>query len=144
MAVTCSMSEIYDSRDFYKPIVTPYDIEMALNTKHETNLKFSYDFNNFVENSEISGQCTDSADVSLLTNAVRSYGEENLPENLKSNSQIAIKSETTIATNSDFGAGYLLARTWKGLEPQLGKNEPEIANEGQRGLAGKYKNEPSL
>lgn len=144
VAITCSMSEIYESRDFYKPIVTPYDIEVALNTKHDKNLTFSYDFNNFLENAEICAQNTDSTDVSLLTNAVRSFGKDDLPENVQNDSRIAIKSDGTVATNSDFGAGYLSAKSWKGLEPQLGQNEPEIATEGQRGLAQKYKNELSL
>lgn len=140
------MSEIYDSRDFYKPIVTPYDVELALNANYNKNLKFSYDYNNFLNDSEIiCAQESDRTDVSLLTNTVRSLGkEDNVPENSSSDKQIAVKPDGTVATSDDFGAGYLSSRTWKGLEQKLGQTEAELATEGRKGLAEKYLNELNL
>lgn len=141
MAVTCSMSEIYESRDFYKPIVTPYDIEMALNANCDKDLAFSYDYNNVLNETDIiSGQKPDLTDVSLLTNTLRSF-ETDIAETSTNENQIAIKPDDTVALNTDFGAGYLSARMWKGLEQQLGQDEPALAVEGQSGIAQKYSNE---
>lgn len=140
------MSEIYENRDYYKPIVTPYDVELALNANHNKNLTFSYDYNSFLTDNEIlSAQDSDRTDVSLLTNTVRSLGiDDNFPESFSTHNQIAVKSDGTVATSDDFGAGYLSSRTWKGLEQKLGQTEAELATEGRKGLAQKYSNELNL
>lgn len=145
VAVTCSLSEIYDTRDFYKPIVLPYDIEIALNANQDNNLKFSYDYNNFLKESDIlCGPEPETTDISMLTNAVRSFGKDNDKRNDTTDYQIALKPDGTVASSSDFGAGYLSARTWTGLEQKLGQNEPKLAEEGQTGLAQAYKNELNI
>lgn len=145
VVVTCAQSEIYDTRDFYKPIVTPYDIEIALNANHKKDLKFSYDYNSFFNQTDIlCSQPAESTDVSLLTNNLRSQRDESLHKSVVNDSQIALKPDGTVATSSDFGAGYLSTRSWKGLEQKLGQTEPELAEEGRRGIARMYKNELNM
>lgn len=143
VAVTCSTSEIYEDKDFYKPIATPYDLEIALNPNSDRNLIFSYDFNQFLkkdfETEELHGNDDLKADVSLLTNKIRSYISEDVTDD--QTNTIVLKNEGTVAVNFNYGAGYLSERSWKGLEQNLGQTEAELAQEGRTGIAYKYSNE---
>ncbi|KAL1502131.1 hypothetical protein ABEB36_007323 [Hypothenemus hampei] len=141
--ITCAMNEIYDSRDFYKPIVTPFDVEIALNNTNGTNINnFTFDYNfylNKLENID-NVEKGNETDVSLLSGKLRSL--RNPESKLESeSSQIALKSEGTLTTHSHFGAGYLQQRSWKGLEQNLGDTEVKLAEEGRTGIAQEYKNE---
>ncbi|XP_028129062.1 2-(3-amino-3-carboxypropyl)histidine synthase subunit 2 [Diabrotica virgifera virgifera] len=146
VVIACSMSEIYDRRDFYKPIATPFDVETALNVDLETNPewihKFSYDFNDYLDIcGDISTTYKQTEDISLLTNKVRVLNPE-VAENNNGDQTIAVKNDGTIALGNS-GAGYLAQRTWKGLEQNLGQTEVELAKEGRAGIASKYENEQS-
>lgn len=141
VAVTCSMSEIYESRDFYKPIATPFDLEMALNSNFEKATKFSYDYNHFLEenfNVELVGNQNLESDISLLTNNIRLYKSEDIVNKIDS---LVIKDNGTISVKSNHGIGYLSERSWQGLEQNLGQTDVELAQEGKTGIAQKYKNE---
>lgn len=139
------MNEIYDSRDFYKPIVTPYDVEMALNP-NTSDLQFTYDYNKYLNNLDSIStlkMTEEETDVSLLTGKLRSNRPDVQSESEKtdSDSQIAVKTEGILALNSNFGAGYLSGRSWKGLEQNLGQSEVTLAEEGRNGIAQGYQNE---
>ncbi|VEN44739.1 unnamed protein product [Callosobruchus maculatus] len=144
LMITCAMSEIYDSRDFYQPIATPFDVEMALN-HGSTDIKFSYDYNRYFEHC---GRIEDKegsrceGDVSLLTNRIRGAdGIEDSGGGVNGNNQIMLRSDGTLALNTSYGAGFLADRTWKGLEQNLGGTDVEKAAEGRSGLAQKYDSE---
>ncbi|XP_066144439.1 2-(3-amino-3-carboxypropyl)histidine synthase subunit 2 [Euwallacea fornicatus] len=146
--ITCAMNEIYDSRDFYKPIVTPYDIEIALNADI-TDLNFTYDYNRYLSSLNdvnIIGKSVNETDVSLLTGKLRSNVREETQEFANremgsSKSQIALKGDGTLSVNSHFGAGYLNDLSWKGLEQNLGQTEVKLAEKGRTGIAQGYENE---
>ncbi|KAF5281896.1 hypothetical protein FQR65_LT14480 [Abscondita terminalis] len=138
--IGCGMNEIYDSRDFYKPIVTPYDVELALNPFHGDS-RFSYDFNCYATNEfEISAKdVAELTNVSLISGKVRVVDDANVVEEVAST--IALKNEGTVALNTSFGAGYLSERSWKGLEQNLGQDKPDVVTEGRKGIAQGYANE---
>lgn len=130
------MNEMYESRDFYKPIVTPYDIETALNPQ-TTGLNFSYDYNSFLEKSELDPDLEfkiPANDVSLLTGKLRSHLDSDTNED---SSALAVKSDGTLAVQH----GFLENKSWRGLEQKLGEDEPAIAVEGRSGIASGYENE---
>lgn len=134
------MNEIYESRDFYKPIVTPYDIESALNPQ-VTDLKFSYDYNTILNQSQLDPDLESKLptnDVSLLTGNIRSRLDSK-PENVSK--EVATKIDGTLALNSSHGAGFLASKSWRGLEQNLGENDAAVAEEGRRGIASGYQNE---
>lgn len=140
------MNEIYENRDFYKPIVTPYDIEAALNPKLE-NSHFSYDFNSLVNNEIDATILTDlqTSDVSLLTGQIR-YVEKTSEEQENFDSsgddkQVSVRQEFKVQVSDNYGAGFLSNRSWKGLEQNLGENEPQFAATGRKGVAQGYVNE---
>ncbi|XP_018561728.1 2-(3-amino-3-carboxypropyl)histidine synthase subunit 2 [Anoplophora glabripennis] len=147
VVVTCSLSEIYENRDFYRPIVTPFDVEAALNPDPDKNIRFSYDYNNFLNDKpvgEYRGE-EETADVSLLTNKIRTLNhQEESAFNMDSNtSQIAVRPDGTIMLRGSRGAEFLAQRSWKGLERDVAVKEAELAKEGRLGTAKKYQNEPT-
>lgn len=147
--ITCALNEVFDSRDFYKPIVTPYDIEAALNSS-VTAIDFAYDYNDYLNRlgdiDDVKTNCNET-DVSLITGKLRTNrgSEIDNSELVEDNrdSRVALKSEGTVALNSNFGAGYLTERSWKGLEQNLGQSEVKLAEEGRKGIAQNYENEKS-
>ncbi|KAF2880158.1 hypothetical protein ILUMI_26021 [Ignelater luminosus] len=148
VVITCAMNEIYESSDYYKPIVTPFDIELALNPQ-TNDLSFSYDYNFYLPDGDIS-ECDlenikkmDENDVSLITGKVRCSKVEETTERSESvhAKEIALRADGTLAVNTTFGAGFLQERSWKGLEQNLGVEVPELATEGRRGIAQGYQNE---
>ncbi|KAJ8921166.1 hypothetical protein NQ315_013638 [Exocentrus adspersus] len=147
--VTCSLSEIYENRDFYRPIVTPFDVEIALNINRDKDLRFSYDYNNFLDNplippSEEQKENEGDADVSLLTNTIRTLQpKEDNESSTESSTQLAIKPDGTVMLKNSSGAQFLSRRIWKGLEQDVDLKEAELAEEGKSGIASKYKNEPT-
>ncbi|GJQ85950.1 hypothetical protein Trydic_g21798 [Trypoxylus dichotomus] len=137
--ICCPMSDIFDSRDFHKPLVTPYDIEVALNPK-SANINFSYDFNSDYLKEELDSNIENKPDVSLISGNIR-YKEDH--EESKDNSnEIAVKSEGAVALcDGKTGAGFFATRSFKGLEQKLGQTEVELAVEGRKGIPQQYDNE---
>lgn len=139
------MNEIYESRDFYKPIVTPFDVEMALNESSSTPNDFTYDYNAFLSKAtEVKGgNVEEKLDVSLLSGNIRNLSRKNeeCGESDEKTNDIALRSDGTLALNSSYGAGFLANRSWKGLEQNLGRNDAKVAEEGRSGIASNYENE---
>lgn len=125
------MNDVFENRDFYQTIVTPFDVEIALNNK-ALDTPFSYDYNHYINFSEPINVCVkDSSDVSLITGRIRkNEGEE-------AGKEVAVKPEGTVAV-------FLKERSWKGLEQNLGETEVKLAEEGRSGTAYSYAHETNL
>ncbi|XP_017781332.1 PREDICTED: diphthamide biosynthesis protein 2 [Nicrophorus vespilloides] len=137
--IGCAMNEIYESRDFYRPIVTPYDVEVALNSNASTDLKFSYDFNSSIAHDSDNLAATDKSDVSLISGNIRYNSEIKMNEE----SRLVLK-ESSGALIESHGAGFLANRSWTGLEQNLGQTEVMLAVDGRSGIAQGYANELEL
>ncbi|CAH0548955.1 unnamed protein product [Brassicogethes aeneus] len=138
--ITCAMNEIYESRDYYKPIVTPYDVEVALNVNSK-NLNFTYDYNSFINDSDLDSlEVNLEEDVSLLSGNVRRNKTDDEKMEDSEHNLISLRAEGTVA-HSDHGAGFLASRSWRGLEQNLGGTDAKLAEEGRKGIAQGYSNE---
>lgn len=140
------MNDIYENRDFYKPIVTPFDIESALNSKLPSTIQFSYDYNKMLLlNPEIDDTIRqDQSDVSLLTGNIRYQGNNNdepITDEPTNVTDIAVRTDGKLQVNQNSGAGFLANRGWKGLQQDLGKDEVKLATKGRKGIAQGYENE---
>lgn len=133
------MNDVYENRDFYQTIVTPFDVEVALNNK-PFDAPFSYDYNDYLDFSEAINVPSEQnqSDVSLITGKIRHHVQE--VETEDDNSQVALKSDGTMAISAQF----LNERSWTGLEQNLGQTPVRLAEEGRSGTAFNYKNEPNL
>ncbi|XP_015926252.1 2-(3-amino-3-carboxypropyl)histidine synthase subunit 2 [Parasteatoda tepidariorum] len=144
--VACIESSLVESRDFYQPIVTPYELEIALNQAREWTGDYITDFSEILPGAaHYVPLCKsyENTDVSLVTGRLRHT-------ELSTNTGISESSETAVASRDKMeissihskGAGeFLLQRSWQGLEQKLGETSSANIEEGQRGIASIYEDE---
>ncbi|XP_065173505.1 2-(3-amino-3-carboxypropyl)histidine synthase subunit 2 [Atheta coriaria] len=136
--IGCPMNDIFDSRDYYKPIVTPHDVETALNP-NAAGVRY-HDLTSLAENNDdLNNISVNVCDVSLLSGTVRTV-EEVQPDENTNDTIISLRQDGSVALQ--YKDGHLSSRTWKGLEQNIGKTEVELASEGRKGIASGYETEP--
>lgn len=138
--VGCPENSIYTSRDFHKPLLSVFEVELALNAAwHEQYPDFyCLDFKEILPNGKyhrgIGDAKVDEYDVSLVTGRVRSLkatdtdgsnGEWQLEK--KQNQLMETTSSTTFQE-----------RSWTGLDQSLGQQEPSKIVKGRSGIPIKY------
>lgn len=159
--VGCPENSVYNSRDFYKPLLTPFEAELALNPAWREQYPnfYSVDFNDTLPNGkfyktvdEQQQQSSDSNrniddgdhyDVSLISGRVRHVkvggssdgATDEINQNSSNDGQIVRKLNHLMETNS--GSAFH-NRTWTGLDPNLGNQEPAKITIGRSGIAMKY------
>ncbi|XP_076650044.1 diphthamide biosynthesis 2 isoform X2 [Halictus rubicundus] len=141
--ITCPENEVFDSREFLKPILTPYEVELAFNDSREMGTEYCMDFRQILPGgiNYVDLKISMSADTSLITGELRNYNE-NVPCSDKMNA-LAIKDSGVVAIGKA-GAEFLHNRSWKGLEQKLGKDAVHSAEIGRSGLPTSYDSEPPI
>lgn len=143
--VGCPENNIYTSRDFYKPLISVFEAELALNPAWRDQYPnfYSVDFIDILPNGkhhrEAEANGNDEYDISLVTGRVRSMKTttENDTENTNMETQIERKNNQLMQTNSSTAFND---RSWTGLDPSLGQQEPAKITKGRSGIAIKYIN----
>lgn len=148
--IGCPENNVYNSRDFYKPLLTVFEAELALNRawREEYPNFYSVDFNDTLPNGKFykvsneqsaDGDRNDDYDVSLISGRVRHMKVSGAATDGGNHStidgQIERKVNHLMETNS---ANTFHNRTWTGLDPNLGNNEPAKITKGRSGIAMKY------
>ena len=141
VVIACPESEIFDSRDFHKPLLLPYEVDLAFNSSREFSQNYCMDFSQLLPGgvNYVDFKASTEPDISLISGGVRG-SEEDAPSVSEMNT-IACKSDGTVAVGKA-GASFLQGRSWKGLEQRLGQNEAKPAEKGRSGLPIGYENEP--
>lgn len=145
--IACPENSLLDSSEFYRPIVTPFEMEVACNKNREWSEEYITDFRHLLPGGKshvpLADQLEecDETDVSLITGALRSHHLLNSePTESSSSSSLVLRNQTlTVATNS--AASFLAGRSWQGLEQKLGETPVVKAVEGRRGIAIAYEEE---
>ncbi|CAH1773767.1 unnamed protein product, partial [Owenia fusiformis] len=134
--ISCAENTLLDSKEFYKPIVTPYEMELACNENLQWTGEYETDFRqlNKIEISEEPRKL--EHDVSIITGKIRTLGVEEV-QNESSGALLSRDEALTLATQ-DAGANFLHSRQWQGLEQKLGETEVVKAVKGQTGIAMSY------
>ncbi|XP_070563663.1 2-(3-amino-3-carboxypropyl)histidine synthase subunit 2-like isoform X1 [Ptychodera flava] len=149
--VACPENSLLDSSEYYKPIVTPFEMELACNQAREWTGEYETDFRQILPGGSTYVDLPSSetsmglkTDISLITGGVRRLGREEEEVNDAANSSAVVKRDDvlTVSTVHHSGAEYLASRSWSGLEQRLGETPVSDAVEGQRGIAAGYANEP--
>ena len=145
--VACPENSVIDSKEYYKPIITPYEMEIAC--LHARNWTGDYltDFRDLLPGSShhVDIEEEESVEVgpeySMITGKLRT--------NLKitdkmTSTDVALRSqETQLATQHPTTAlEYLSGRSWQGLQVDSGDTEVKKVVEGRRGIAMNYTHEP--
>ncbi|VBB31110.1 unnamed protein product [Acanthocheilonema viteae] len=133
IVLSCPYGIILDVSDFYRPILSLFEAEAALNPqcKWLAGDGWTAEFRNFV-NDEMGSEAEIKSDLSLITGKMRVTGvEDNVNNNINSCSILSI-----------YTAGdYFSQRTWKGLDDKC-TSESVTVQEGRSGIASKYNSEP--
>ena len=86
-------------------------------------------------------QSNNEGDVSLITGKVRSREVVNIDNKKDKDYAVSIQDRRITSIHQNGGGEFLSQRSWQGLEQRLGETKPELAKEGQKGIAWGYENE---
>ncbi|XP_013863297.1 2-(3-amino-3-carboxypropyl)histidine synthase subunit 2 [Austrofundulus limnaeus] len=146
--VACPENSLLDSGEFFKPVLTPFEMEVACNRKREWSEEYVTDFRcllpggqSHVPLSDQQEEEEDETDVSLITGALRSQNLNRDPAEPSSGSSVVLRNQTLTVANTNSAACFLAGRSWRGLEPKLGETPVVKAVEGRRGIAIAYEEE---
>lgn len=142
--VGCSENNLYNSRDFYKPLISVFEAEMALNPawNHQVPDTYSTDFREVLPEGKLHKSSNEGhvmdADISLVTGKVRGYRSEVEGASNAENFDGALQErpKNHLAELSSFRK--FQDRSFRGLDPALGKNEPSKIEQGRKGIPIKY------
>ncbi|CAG4950508.1 unnamed protein product [Parnassius apollo] len=137
--IACPENNLYNNRDFYKPIIYPFELEVALNSNRERYFTSHItDYNELLPGQRHYcdiNHTKEITDVSLITGKIR---ETRVQSNTENTMELAEKQNLALET-----IGHnLRERSWKGLEQKLGETEVKKAEQGRRGIPLQYSNEP--
>ncbi|CAE1242246.1 DPH2 [Acanthosepion pharaonis] len=136
---------LIDSKEFYQPVVTPFEVEMALNPAREWTGDYYTDFTLLLPGAAcyvpLPDEPFDNTDVSLITGKIRTLGED--AEHPESSNVILIRPDALSVTtvNAKTAGEFLTQRSWQGLEQNLGETPITKAVEGDAGIAWSYTHE---
>ncbi|NWU07910.1 DPH2 synthase, partial [Cephalopterus ornatus] len=147
--VACAQNSLLDSSDFYRPVVTPYELELACNPAREWTGNYFTDFRDLLP-----GACAHVElpppipaaeafpDVSLITGEMRAAHLCDPPAyQPPPNTALACRDQTRALAEISPAASFLESRSWRGLEQQLGQTPVSKAVQGRRGIAIAYEDE---
>ncbi|XP_061613427.1 2-(3-amino-3-carboxypropyl)histidine synthase subunit 2 [Phyllopteryx taeniolatus] len=145
--ISCPENALLDSSEFYRPVVTPFEMEVACNRNREWSAEYVTDFRhllpggqNYVPLAEGQEEC-DETDVSLITGALRSHKLDSDHAKPRCGSSLVLRNQTLTVANTNSAASFLATRSWRGLEQKLGETSVGKAVEGRRGIAIAYEEE---
>lgn len=146
--IGCPENNIYTSRDFYKPLLSVFEAELALNPAWREQYPdfYSVDFNEILPNGnryreacedENQNGNGDDYDISLVTGRVRSMktSTAQIESTDDAGKQIEKKCNQMMESSS---STTFNDRNWTGLNPNLGQQEPAKVTKGRSGIAIKY------
>lgn len=155
--VACPENTLIDSKEFLRPIVTPFELELALTSKAWTG-DYILDFTSLLTSSTF-GQThvnpnneEDDPEGPIFSSVTGTYRH---PKRFQSNgvtdtddlaaqaSALELRNPSTaVARVLGSAAGEFLAgRTYRGLEPRYGLDAPAVVEDGQSGIARGYGDE---
>ncbi|CDS13699.1 hypothetical protein LRAMOSA05873 [Lichtheimia ramosa] len=161
--VACPENSLIDSKEFYRPIVTPFELELAVVRSKEWTGDYITDFSRLLPNVRTDGFTYEDEDqedmssdeephFSLVTGRYVSSTKTRVKNNVDEQALTSSLTDLTIRNNSntisrllDSTAGeYLKNRSFRGLEQNLGQTEVSTIQEGRSGIARGYQGEKEL
>ncbi|KAK7681839.1 hypothetical protein QCA50_015186 [Cerrena zonata] len=157
--VACPENSVIEAREFLQPIVTPYELGIALQSEPQWTGEYVLDFKNILDSESNSQQDTNNPNeenkpddldepiFSLTTgkyrHAKRYHNTDPDPDPTSppstSDAIILRNQDNALSVMPDSAAGHFLQeRSWKGLETRLGEDAPGVLEQGRSGIARGY------
>ncbi|KAF9221158.1 diphthamide biosynthesis protein [Gyrodon lividus] len=148
----CPENSVIEAKEFYRPIITPYELEIALQAEGAWSGRYVLDFERLL--AEYSGnddgnngedRDPDQPTFSLISGKYRHARRFGAPEtqlddaNAHQNAIVLRNQDGTLTTLSDNAAAmYLQSRSYQGLDVRAGEDAPSILEQGRSGIARGY------
>ncbi|XP_072023483.1 2-(3-amino-3-carboxypropyl)histidine synthase subunit 2-like [Amphiura filiformis] len=144
--VSCPENSLLDNQEFYKPVLTPFEMELACNRAREWTGDYVTDFRQILPGASkhvpLPADNTPSeTDVSLITGNLRTLGTDDDTESSVGDAKAVVARDNMAITTHSSAGEYLAGRSWRGLEQDLGNTPVTKAVEGMKGIAAGYANE---
>ncbi|KIY69086.1 diphthamide biosynthesis protein [Cylindrobasidium torrendii FP15055 ss-10] len=155
--IACPENSLIDAKDFMRPIVTPFELEVALQVDPDWTGKYVLDFEELLAMAQVktpelqkekSGDEEEDEDrpvFSLVSGKYRQAkqygGEHPIPASETASSQALVTrdSEGALTRLPGSAAGaFLNERSYRGLEPRFGQDAPGVLEQGRTGRAAEY------
>lgn len=148
--IGCPENDLFTSREFYKPLLSVYEVEMALNAAWNDGGQapgYSLAFRDVLPEGRLfrdfAAVDASESDVSLVSGRVRnvkldanSAGE--LSADGTAGAVVLKRNHQLMGADASGSGGALQNRTWTGLDAALGKHEPARIERGRSGIAMRY------
>ncbi|KAF8609001.1 diphthamide biosynthesis protein [Ceratobasidium sp. AG-I] len=154
--VACPENSVIESKEFYRPIITPFELEVALGADRSWTGEYILNFDQILagkkedpgeaeqEVGSDEEQDSDRPAFSLVTGTYRHakrYGDPRAEAPTDtSGSAIALRNNegalSQIVANA--ASDFLQARSFQGLEQRLGQDAPAVLEQGRSGIAKGY------
>lgn len=151
--VSCPENSLLDTREFMRPVVTPYEMLIALDPEttwnpshYELDLSdLAPKFMDGIQRQKGREVLDEEPHFSLVTGgyAINKFSSlSNLDPNSSSSAELVKKGDGSLATyvSDSASANYLQTRSFKGLETDLGSKVAELEI-GRKGIAKGYSHE---
>ncbi|XP_030371137.1 2-(3-amino-3-carboxypropyl)histidine synthase subunit 2 [Scaptodrosophila lebanonensis] len=142
--IGCPFNNMYNSKEYYKPIVSVFEAEMALNPAWHMKYPEAYvtDFKQLLPEGRsflaYDGDTMPAQDVSLVSGRMRGNAPNDIVEAATDAASTALATQAKMALmTTDTGLSFE-DRTWQGLVPALGQTEPAKLQQGLSGIPIKY------
>ncbi|KAJ3522799.1 hypothetical protein NMY22_g11733 [Coprinellus aureogranulatus] len=171
--VACPENSLIDAKEFYQPIVTPYELEVALGVGGRSwDGRYILEFDQILRESgsisavdeekvgeedegQLSDQDPDQPVFSLVTGKYRHakrYGDSATPTTTQtvdagvdaSSLVVRNQEDALVALPGSAAAQFLQKRTYQGLEVRLGEDEPSVLEQGRSGIARGYQTDKTV
>ncbi|GMF42470.1 unnamed protein product [Phytophthora fragariaefolia] len=164
--VACHQNTLMDSKEYYKPIITPYELQLALSPNEEWDGQYKTDFGEVVPALEKTAQSVEqTADdgededadkpfFSLVSGTYKTSSRAipvdretatyalTASEKPDATTALQVKNQRTeLTTYHSEAADFLATREYQGLDPRIGKTPAHAAVEGSTGIARGYTHE---
>ena len=139
--MACPENSIFDSKEYLAPVITPFELDVALNEDRDWTGQFVANFNEILPkgNKHIPFRHEARTDISLISGKIRNTSLDS--EETDSSSALATQETAVSVLHRSGGGEFLQERSWRGLEQQLGETEVKDAVEGRPGIASGYQGE---
>jgi diphthamide biosynthesis protein 2 len=154
--ISCPQNSLIDSKEFLKPIVTPFELQMGLLRKdREWTGEYITDFNKLLlssgNDSEQEPLNDDEYDYSFITGTMKKFSRPNraLSENeqaVDQNALVSVDSSNRQLLLSEMtpAMNFLQTRTYRGLEQTEEETPVGVMVEGRSGIARGYTHESEV
>ncbi|KAF8876050.1 putative diphthamide synthesis protein-domain-containing protein [Infundibulicybe gibba] len=153
--VACPETSLVDAKEFLRPIVTPYELEVALQAEQNWGGRYVLDFDRLLADPPMGGEGADSKGegdpeqpvFSLITGTYRhakrygnGYDSAETQPGVGDNTTVVLRNQDNalVGLAGSAAGNFLRERTYQGLEMRLGLDGAGVLEQGRSGVARGY------